>query len=69
MGAVDVWAQQPNDLFRAQPWLATGAVSGGRGAEGVQARGLVRITGRHPAPKIEARIARNSHAVASGSTM
>jgi uncharacterized protein len=23
MGAVDVWAQQPNALFQAQPWLAT----------------------------------------------
>lgn len=23
MGAIDVWAQQPNDLFQAQPWLAT----------------------------------------------
>ena len=23
MGAVDVWAQQPNALFQQQPWLAT----------------------------------------------
>jgi len=23
MGAIDVWAQQPNALFQAQPWLAT----------------------------------------------
>lgn len=23
MGAIDVWSQQPNDLFRTQPWLAT----------------------------------------------